>query len=214
MKAVIFDMDGVISDTQTLYSNTESAIVARYGIQIAPEEISRRFSGMSDEQEFTEIFSEAGKERPAIAQIAKQRREILFAVPQREIRPMPGSLELIQVLSNQKIPLAVASGSSLEFIRHVLNALDVSHYFSVLTSNDEVENGKPAPDIFLLAAKRLGMKSADCVVIEDGKSGMIAAHKAGMKCVGLLTHVSEEGSPSELKVRDLRELSVEQLFSL
>ena len=110
--------------------------------------------------------------------------------------------------------MAIASASRLEFIKKVVDALMLRDFFNVLVSSDEVQNGKPAPDAFLLAAERLGIAPTDCIVIEDGISGMIGAQKAGMKCVGLLSHVRKEDSPADLNVYDMHELSVQRLREL
>jgi HAD superfamily hydrolase (TIGR01509 family) len=213
MKAVIFDMDGVISDTQVLHAHNESELLKEYGIDMRPEEISRRYAGVPDEVQFPEIFKEAGKELLDLSGFIRRKWDNMFDFPTEDIRPIPGALELIDLLYEKKIPLAVASGSPMNFIEHVLGSLNRREKFSVLVSGDEVTNGKPAPDIFLLAAKRLGVAPEECVVIEDGLSGMQGAKAAGMKCVALLTNVRSEESPADIKVTDLQELSIENLIA-
>lgn len=214
MRAVIFDMDGVISDTQSLYSQCESIVLANCGIDIVPEEITRRFAGISDHAQFTELFDEAGMEMPPLEEIVAARNQLMFAIPSEDIKPMPGALELIAALHARAVPTAVASASAMDFIYRILKTLKQVENFSAIVSVDEVEHGKPEPDVFLVAAQRMGMPPRDCIVIEDGYSGMLAAKRAEMKCIGLLTHVSMQDSPADLNVRDLRELSVEKLLKL
>lgn len=212
MKAVIFDMDGVISDTQNFHAETECELLRQYGIEMSANEISRRYAGVPDAVMFAEIFSDHGKEMPKL-DIVKHKWDIVRNADARNIHEVPGASELIEGLFNKRIPLAVASGSRTEFIMRVIDTLELRSFFQTFVSSDEVAHGKPAPDVFLLAAQRLGVESSDCVVIEDGLSGMIGAKAAGMKCIALLTHVHEKDSPADIKVHDLRELSPELIFN-
>ncbi len=211
MKAVIFDMDGVISDTNYLHSSVESAILAGYGIELQPKEIVKRFAGVSDNEMFSEVFSEAGKGKPDMSSIASRKWERMLNPQPGEIVAIPGTVEFILTLQQQSIPMAVASASSMAFINLVLSTLKLTNVFHTLVSADEVVHGKPAPDVFLLAAERLGALPETCVVIEDGVSGMIAAQAAGMQCVGLLTHLTAEECPTNLVISNLRDLPLERI---
>jgi len=210
-EAVIFDMDGVISDTQKVHAETECMLFREYGITITPEENTKRFAGVPDPEAFEIIFREAGKPSPDFDTLILRKWELMFKISPERIAPIPGIFELVRNLRTRQIPLAVASSSRLDFIQLVLKSLGFSNDFTVLVSTDEVENGKPAPDIFLLAAARLHVSSAQCAVIEDGLSGMTAAKRAGMHCIGLLTHVSESESPADVNVRSLQDLKLDML---
>ena len=120
---------------------------------------------------------------------------------------IPGTLACIKQL-HSRIPLAVASASRLPVIDLVLSTLKIKDKFTALTSSREVKNGKPAPDVFLLAAQRLNASPSTCVVVEDGISGMLGARAAGMRCIAL---VSDDNTdyPADLIVRDLREVQLE-----
>ncbi|RJQ33418.1 HAD family phosphatase [Candidatus Parcubacteria bacterium] len=197
IKSVIFDMDGVISDTQILHSRIESEILRDYKINLAPEELTRRFAGVADVEMFTKIFSEAGRPAPDIQKIIEA-KYLRMISPEVSVPEIPGTREFIMQLRKMRIPLALASGSSLAFIRFVLQNLGLDDCFGAVASSDEVENGKPAPDVFLLAAQRIGAGPATTLVIEDGASGMIAAEKAGMHCIALLTHLRADECPSSV----------------
>ncbi len=208
MKAVIFDMDGVISDTQHIYSAAESKVMEEYGIYVDPEEMARRFSGVSDVDQFGQLFREVGQSMPPIEEIVQKRNALMAGA---HIKVVPGASEIIKMLHDRMIPMAVASGSALDYIDFVLEELALRPLFSAIASGNEVANGKPAPDVFLLAAKRLRVAPSDCVVIEDGLHGMMGAKAAGMFCVGLLTHVTENESPADVNVHNLTDLTLEIL---
>ncbi len=123
-----------------------------------------------------------------------------------EITPIPGVVELIHKLKEDGFKLAVASASIRPFIKRVLTELNIKQEFDVITSTQDVKRGKPEPDVFLLAAEKLGVKPEHCTVIEDGISRMIAAKKAGMKCIGLIHHKGEY--PADIQVDSLCKLSL------
>jgi HAD superfamily hydrolase (TIGR01509 family) len=114
------------------------------------------------------------------------------------------ALELIALLGARGVPIAVASSSPMSFIDQVLSELGVSDAFAARATGEEVPRGKPAPDVFLLAARRLGVAPERCTVIEDAVAGMTAARAAGMRCVALL-HDPTRPLPADLAVRSLRE---------
>jgi HAD superfamily hydrolase (TIGR01509 family) len=211
MKAVIFDMDGVIADTQVVHATVESNLLREYGISLTPAEITRQYAGVNDNEFWPDVFTKAGKPAVDPRTLTARKWEIMYSIDSGTINPMPGSLELINELFAGHVPLAVASSSPKRFIELVVDTLAVREKFSTLVSGDDVEHGKPAPDIFLLAAKQIGINATECVVIEDGLSGMVATKRAGMRCVGLLTHVSESESPADVNVHDLRDLALEML---
>jgi HAD superfamily hydrolase (TIGR01509 family) len=211
-KAVIFDMDGVIADTQVLHAATESRLLQEHGIDLDPHEITRRYAGTPDKLFFVKVFKDAEKLLESAERLIEEKWRRMFSSGDEHIRPMAGVLELIRGLHDRGISMAVASASRKDFIEKVVTVLGVKDYFSALVSSDEVEHGKPAPDIFLRAAELIGAAPEDCVVIEDGLAGMQAAKAANMKCVALLTHVPAEESPSEIKVNSFYELSVDELL--
>lgn len=213
IKAVIFDMDGVISDTQVIHAKVESEILKEYGIEIHPDEITNRFAGVAISEIFQEIFSDFNKEMPAIEELIKTKWETMERLAKNNVKEIPGTGEFIQSLKILGLPIAVASASRLAFIKLILSELNLIEKFNVISSAEEVKRGKPEPDLFLLAAERLGILPKDCLVIEDGISGMIAAKKAGMKCIGLVRHEESKNYPADFLVKDLRDVPTE-LFKL
>jgi len=129
------------------------------------------------------------------------------------ILPIRGTKELITNLNKSKFKLAIASYSPLEFIELVVHTLGLKDVFDSITSTDEVKRGKPGPDVFILAAKRISCKPEECIVIEDSLNGIIAAKKAGMKCIGF---VADKGKnyPADLLVTDIRNISIEKIRNM
>lgn len=210
IKAVIFDMDGVISDTQVIHAKTESELLKNYGIEMYPDEITRRYAGVADEKMFQEIFANAHQKMPALTQLVERKWRIMDELVRGNVKEIRGTREFIGSLQSYGLPLAVGSASRIAFIELVLKELDLRQRFDVITSAEEVEKGKPEPDLFLLAAKRLSIAPASCLVIEDGISGMIAARRAGMQCIGLVENQKEQNYPADLFVTDLRNLPIDQ----
>jgi HAD superfamily hydrolase (TIGR01509 family) len=201
--AVIFDMDGVLSDTQSLHAFVEAELFAERGITITPQEITAQYAGVADADFFRAVLGNDLADRTLDALIREKWQRMMAR--SAGIQPIEGAVELVGALAAGGTPLAVASSSPLPFIDHVLDALDIAGSFRVRASAEEVPRGKPAPDVFLLAARRLRVEPARCTVIEDALAGMQAAARAGMRCIALVADPSRE-VPADLRVSALREL--------
>lgn len=212
-KAVIFDMDGVVSDTQKFHAVVESKILAKYGIFMEPEEITAKYAGVSDKNQFEEIFKKNNIKGENIDKIIFQKWNLMKKIAAGNITAIPYAIELIELLNQKGFKLAIVSASTLAFISYIIDQLKINKYFSVIVSAQEVKNGKPSPDIFLLAAKRLKIDPKNCVVIEDGKSGMIGAKRAGMKSVGFVKDLKDKW-PADIVVNALRDLSPQVIEKL
>lgn len=206
-QAVIFDMDGVIADTQKIHARVESEVLReRFGLVVHPDEISRRFSGVSGKDMFAALFAEAGRDSPydqEVSDLIAQR----FTDCADEFVGIEGTVARIKSL-HCSLPLAVASASRPSIIDLILTRVGVKRYFRAVASSREVKRGKPAPDVFLLAAQRLNVEPRKCVVVEDGVSGMEAARAAGMRCIALSNDLKRV-LPADIIVRDLRHVPTE-----
>ena len=213
MKAVIFDMDGVVSDTDYLHGEILSLQLKNNNVDITSIALHKRFAGMKTIQVYETLVKEHSLKGNARELLDE--KNILFKKRlDKELRPITGAIELIQQLNANNIPLALASGSEYKIINWTIDGLDLRKYFQNILSSDDVEHGKPAPDIFLKVATSIGIAPEDCVVIEDGMSGMIAAKAAGMKCVALVKIDDDRQFPADLIIYDLRELNLERLREL
>lgn len=204
---VIYDLDGTVADTQWIHEEIEVQLLKEYGIKKPPEELTVRFAGVSLQETFRVLFAEARKPCPDLDELSLRKMNILHSRA-REFRAMPGIYEQTARLRQRGIPLAIASASRLVTIELVLEMLDLRDRFKVLASTKEVSAGKPAPDVFLLAAKRLDVPPANCLVIGDGVSDMMGARAAGMRRIAVWKHAPREIAANYV-VKDLREIPEE-----
>ena len=212
-RAVIFDLDGVIADTQKCHAQVESELLERFHVSLTPDRITQTYAGVSGEEMFADIFKQQGRSGVDIPVLLSEKWERMEKVTRGRIQAMPYALELITYLKEKGFKLAVASGSPKTFIALVLEALGITDKFDATVSAQEVQQGKPAADIFLLAAKRLGTTPQNTIVIEDGRSGMIGAQRAHMKCIGLVTD-KQRDFPATLLISALNQLRVEDIQTL
>lgn len=209
IKGVIFDMDGVISDTQKFHAQVESSLLARFGIKLSPEEITNKYSGVRTRDFFEKLLCLQDEEYDIDALMA-EKWNAMEKLSFRSVDAIPGAIDLIKKLHEAGYPMAVASASNLLFVDSVLNMLGIKDYFSAVISGDMVRKGKPDPESFLMAAPRIGVVPDECLVIEDGVSGMEAALAAGMKCIGLVSDVEGE-YPTNNLVKSLTEVDLDYL---
>ncbi len=183
IKAFIFDMDGVIIDSEPLHFQTDRMVMKDYGIDITDNELNS-FVGVTN-PEMWAVLIERYNIKVTVEEllvIQNQYKTQLFG--KKELQPINGILELLTELKEKGIPIALASSSSRQFIELVLRSLHIYEFFDVIISGEEVTNSKPAPDIFLKAAAELKVDPFECVVLEDSSNGVKAAKAAGMKCIG------------------------------
>lgn len=139
---------------------------------------------------------------------------LMVRAAQEGVDPIPGSLELIEELREAGFKLAVASSSIRAFIDTVLGTLDIRNRFDAIVSIEDVERGKPDPEIFLLAARRMGVKPIECFVIEDAISGIKAAKRAGMRSILLIRDKVPLDVDPDAVIEDLRDINIDFLLSL
>lgn len=211
-KAVIFDMDGVISDTQKVHSLVDSELAKEFGVNISPEEITENYSGVMARIMFPEIFKKYNRILPDLESLIREKERRIDNLVDSNVFWVDGTKEFIEKLYKIDIPLSVASASHKSFIQSVLSELGISDKFIAIASAKEVLKGKPDPDLFLLAAERMNIDPEDCLVIEDGINGMVAAKKANMQCVALIRNDIRKDYPADIVVSDLRNLNIKELF--
>ncbi|MBN1697140.1 MAG: HAD family phosphatase [Spirochaetales bacterium] len=183
VKAVIFDMDGVLVDSEPLHYESEKKALARYGLTFN-RNIHRKYIGYSNERTFwRDLIKEFGVSLNIDTLILEKKE--YFNNHLHKIKRIDPAYTLLNRLKKAAIPCAIASSSSHELIRSLLDQCALNDFFSVIQSGDDVEFGKPHPDIFLEAAKKLGIHPRHCVVVEDSLHGVKAGHAAGMIVVAV-----------------------------
>lgn len=199
IQAFIFDMDGVIIDSEPLHFDVDRKTMAYYGHTVTQEDLER-YVGMTNPEQWAIIREEYGIGPTAEEILAYQTDLKLEELRLAELEPIEGIRELLDELKKGGIPRAIASSSSPVFIEAVLAKFGLRGEFAVVASGEEVPKGKPAPDVYLRAAERLGVDPARCVVLEDSKHGIAAAKAAGMHCIG---YVNPNSGNQDLSRADL-----------
>ncbi|MBS1954069.1 MAG: HAD family phosphatase [Cyanobacteria bacterium SZAS-4] len=183
IKGLIFDMDGVLLDSEPLHLKAYQEFLKEFGVAFS-EADNRPFLGRKDVELAEHLISQHALPLDAL-QLVQQKEEILARLFSANLEPMPGVVKTLQNAQAISLPCAVASSATLPTIMEVTKSLDIARYFQTLTSGDEVPHGKPAPDVYLLAAERIGVLPINCLVIEDSFNGILAAKAAGMKCIAI-----------------------------
>lgn len=185
LRAVIFDWDGVIVDSSAHHERSWEILAARRGLDLPADHFKRGFGKKNNV-----IIPDLGwaKDPSAVSALAHEKEEIYRAlVRDHGIIPLPGVRELLAALAAEGIPAAIGSSTERANLDLPLDMMGLREFFRVIVSGEEVEHGKPDPSIFLLAAQRLGVAPAECVVIEDALVGIEAAKRAGMRVLAVAT---------------------------
>lgn len=191
LKGIIFDMDGTITLTEELHHRAFSEIFKKFGVEYSFDTHVRRFAGAGSELTFKTIFAERGKSLSPqeLEKFMAQKKELYTKLVQEsDISTVPGVHEFVKRVSEKGLRRIIATGNSnLDAVRFILEKVSLSEYFPDILSIKEVARGKPFPDVFLEAAKRLGCEASECVVLEDAINGVTAAKAAGIRCIAFET---------------------------
>lgn len=181
-KAVIFDMDGVIIDSEGLWRQAQQGALARWGASVSDEECIRLTKGKRLD-EIARTWCEYCHLSVTPTQLEAEIRRLITALIAKKGEAMPGVKDVLTFLCQSGYQLALATSSSYQVIDAVLTKLKIEHCFSVICSADDESHGKPHPAVYLSALRKLRLPAADCLVIEDSLSGFKAAQAAGIKTV-------------------------------
>ncbi|MEU2585406.1 HAD family phosphatase [Streptomyces avermitilis] len=193
--SVVFDLDGTLVDSEPNYFEAARHLLAEQGITDFTWADHEQYVGIST-QESLELWKERyGIEVPLDGLLADMNRRYL-ALARASTPVYPEMRKFVELLAGEGVPMAVASGSSPEAIEAILTGTGLATWLTTVVSADEVAQGKPAPDVFLEAARRLGVSPANCVVLEDAVPGAAAAHAAGMRCIAIPYVAAQADDPA------------------
>lgn len=185
IEAVIFDMDGLLIDTETISFTLFQKVFSDYGYVISREYYVNELVGRNIKGIKENILKEYGEDFQFDEIYYKKVKEMTDYVESKGVLLKKGALELIKYLHENKYKIAVATSTKRERAEKLLNIVKVKDYFQEIICGDEVINSKPNPEIFLKAAEKLGVEPSNCIVLEDSAAGIEAAHKAGMKGINV-----------------------------
>lgn len=203
-KAVLFDMDGVIVDSEPLHVAAFQATLQDYGKGLTQKDYKDHFAGRTDEAGFKKYF-EFVNEVVNIPVIMDKKAKKYLELAADQLIPYAGIVGFIQDLAKKNIPLALVTGSLRAEAEVTLEAFGLADAFSVVIAAEDIHESKPSPEGYLKGIEALGVKPEDGIIIEDAPSGVLAAKNAGIRCVAVTnTHSEEELTGATYIVRQLR----------
>jgi HAD superfamily hydrolase (TIGR01509 family) len=197
-------------DSEPLSGEAWRRTLAPYGYEVTAEDLAACV-GIPYTRTHTYLAERAGTAIPDATSLWPALREHLFALLDTRLEPFPDALQTVNELRQRDIPVAVASSSVRERLDHTLRGAGLA--FAITIAGDEVTHGKPAPDMFLLAAKRLNIQPARCVVVEDSPPGVAAGRAAGMPTLAICRVPGTEATLAQAD-RVVHNVSAETILSL
>lgn len=216
MKAVLFDLDGVIVDNNEFHLDSWNKYsIRKWSRPISSQEFQEKISGRTNDIIIKYLVPDKEFSIKEIEAIGYEKEAFYREIYKPRIKLLPGLKEFLEDLKKHSISCAIASNAPIENIDFTLEETGLRKYFQAVTNAAMVNSGKPAPDLYLFAAYKLGWNANECLVFEDSPSGLLAAKNAEMKSVGVLTtHSKEELAYASLHIHDFTEISIEMLRNL
>jgi len=223
LKAVIFDFDGVITDSEVLHLRAFNQSLVPYGVEISTKDYYTNYLGFSDFDCYKTLIDNGmlNIDERKIGDIIKRKSKIFEELTKTEGRTIEGVHEFLQMLEENNIPMAICSGSLLVEIEVTLEESGLRHFFAEIVSAEQVKKGKPHPEGFLLSLQKLNehcrppIATNECIVIEDSHWGLQAGKAAGMHTVAVTnSYDAEQLGLAEKIVSHLNELTINDLQQL
>lgn len=198
IKAIIFDMNGVITDDEDCHELATKKAFDQVGITITPEMYRKYCLGRPDITAFKELMVEFQIKGRTAENLISVKTSFYLELIKDNLKIYPDVVELIRRLHNTYI-LALTTSSTNNEVETVMTQLDIGGFFKTIVTAEDVKYGKPDPEPYLLTAKNLGVNCANCLVIEDSENGVKSAKSAGMKCIA----ITNSERPDKLQLADL-----------
>lgn len=186
-KAIIFDCDGVIVDTENISNTILKSMLNECGLELDDETLHAKFTGFTNQENLINAEKLLGKPLPA--NFDEDYRQRFHAVIEADLEPIKGVRDLLNKIT---MPIAMATNARRKEMDFKLTKIQLAERFSTRFCVDDVENGKPAPDLYLKAAKALNVEPEDCLVIEDSVAGITAGRAAGMRVLAFSETLDEK----------------------
>ena len=212
--AVIFDMDGVIVDSNPTHTIALRKFCEMHGHYLTDEELKAKVYGRANKDWLPDIFGD--HIAPAAYKKLADEKEALFRkLFEPIIQPVKGLIQFLEILEQNNITRAVASSAPPENVDFTLDKTATKKYFNIVLNETSFSKGKPDPEIYLKTASLLNISPGKCVVFEDSIAGVEAARKAGCKVIGVTTtHAREEFVGTDWVIDDFNDLELQQLIKL
>lgn len=214
MRAFIFDMDGVIVDSEPIHSRTKMETFRHYGLSFAEEDLIH-YMGRTTKALFQDVLQEQRRRDLNLQEMIDYKHQLYLDILRHDaaVQPVAGVQGLFDALQKAKIPAAVASSAGRQVIEAVLEKFGLQGYFQSVLSGADLPKSKPDPAVYLRSAQQLAGAPEECVVLEDAASGVAAAKAAGMYCIAYHNPASgsQDLSRADCIVERLSEIDIKKL---
>lgn len=184
IEAIIFDLDGTLVDSEPNYFESDRKLLAEYGVMNFDAAMKNKYAGLGS-KDMLEDIKKIYSIHESVGNLLVKKNNYYLEIARKNTVVFPEMKKFLDLLQGNHYPIALASGSSPAVIDEILTITDLKKYFDVILSAEHVEKGKPEPDIFLEAAKRLDVLPENCLVVEDSQYGVEAAKRASMYCIAV-----------------------------
>lgn len=204
--AVIFDMDGVLVNSNPAHKIALEQFCAKYGFSLTEKELKEKIYGRTNRAWLTNLFGELSEEK--LNEYAQEKEALYRKIFTPTIAPVKGLLEYLDELYQANIMMVIGTSAPPENVIFTLENTKSEKYFTHILDDTFVTHGKPNPEIYLKAVAKTGLEAKQCIVIEDSLSGVEAGQKAGCKVIGITTtHLREELQHTDLIINDFSDLT-------
>jgi beta-phosphoglucomutase len=208
--AVIFDMDGVIVDTNVFHKKAIHQFCKKYGFALTEDQLRKSVYGRTNKDWITNLFGSLTPEQ--LQAYAHEKEQLFRDLYLPYIKPVKGLNSFLEKLQEQNIPTAIATSAPPKNVEFILAHIPIKKYFNVILDERVVTHGKPNPEIYIKTAEALGYENENCIVIEDSLSGVTAGRKSGSKVIGITTtHTAAELMDANFIIQDFDDLSISML---
>ena len=217
IKAVIYDLDDLMVNSNPLHFEASSQVFEKYKVDLGklPSSVRSGFIGMRVKDILKEIVRYFNL-KIDFEKLHQERSELLLKLVREKLKMMPGLVNSLKRIKGGGLKIALASSGAWWYINLVLEKFKVADYFDVIVSGDDVKRGKPDPETYLIAVKKLGIRPSQAVVLEDATNGIAAAKAAGCFCIAIKNPYTpkQDLSRADLALDSLADLSLKHLQSI
>jgi beta-phosphoglucomutase len=212
MVAFIFDMDGVIIDSNPFHKIALKQFCQKYGKDLSEEQLKEKIYGRTNRDWITNVFGKL--EEKKLKAYAEEKEALFRKLYEQDIHAVNGLITFLEAMDRLGIPRAIATSAPRLNVDFTLNHTGIEKYFPVILDDSFISKGKPDPEIYIKSAQALNLAPENCVVFEDSLSGVQAGKRAGCKVVGVTTtHSAEELSETDFVIHDFSEIEPKTLIS-
>ncbi len=209
--AFIFDMDGVIVDSNPYHKIALKQFCEKHGHHLTDEQLINKIYGRTNTEWITNLFGELSPQQ--LTDFAFEKEELYRQLYEKDIRPVKGLIHFLETLDRQTIPRAIGTSAPRANVDFTLSKTGTSHFFKIILDESAILHGKPNPEIYLKVAEALNLPPEQCIVIEDSLSGVAAGRRSGAKVIGITTtHTPEELIDTDMIINDFEALEPKSII--